>query len=216
MRDTGVGISESDQDVIFKRFRQARESLIRHQGGTGLGLAISQHIVGLLGGLIWVESSPGNGAVFYFTIPYKPVTQKSTGGLHKQSDYPMLFDWSSKTMLVVDNVDSGFNYMKAALSRTGINLLRADDSKAGIELCERNRMIDLVFIDVNTPGVSGYEATREIKRIRPLLPVILQITGALQGEPELCSQAGCDDYVSGPVKFNVLMNILSKHLDNHQ
>ncbi len=213
VRDTGIGISKENQEIIFNRFRQAQNNGKRHQGGTGLGLAISQHIVSLLGGRIWVESTPGEGSVFYFTIPYKPADKSNADAGSKLKDRPLFFDWSDKTMLVVEDVDSNFNYISAALARTGLKLLRATDGYSGVEMSLNDESIDLVLIDVNMPDLDGYEATRQIKSVKPMLPVIAQTAYAFQDEVDKSLDAGCDDYVSKPVKFNVLMNVLAKYLD---
>ncbi|MFH1119185.1 MAG: cache domain-containing protein [Bacteroidota bacterium] len=213
IQDTGIGISIENQEIIFKRFRQALHNGKRHQGGTGLGLAISQHIVGLLGGKIWVESSQGQGSTFFFTIPYKPVDSSQTDAGSKSPERALFFDWSSKTLLVVEDVDSNFNYISAALARTGIKLLRSTDGLSGVDVCLSDKTIDLVIMDFNLPGFDGYEATRQIKQHRPSLPVIAQTTYAFQDEIDRSLEAGCDDYISKPVKFNILMNVLAKYLD---
>ena len=213
VRDTGIGITKENLDIIFNRFRQAQNNGKRHQGGTGLGLAISQHIVGLLGGRIWVESTPGEGSVFYFTVPYKPSDKSPLDAGIKMKERPLFFDWSEKTMLVVEDVDSNFNYISAALARTGLRLLRATDGYTGVQMSLTDDSIDLVLMDVNIPDLDGYEATRQIKIKKPMLPVIAQTANAFQDEVDKSRDAGCDDYVSKPVKFNVLMNVLAKYLD---
>jgi CheY-like chemotaxis protein len=212
VRDTGIGISPENQSIIFNRFRQAQHNGRKHQGGTGLGLAISQHIVGLLGGKIWVESIQGEGSAFYFTIPYNPVND-SPDGSGKLSDRPLSFDWSDKTMLIVEEMDSNFNYLGAALSRTGLNLLRATDAISGIKLCLSNDAIDLVFLDINAHDLKGLNIISEIKKHKPSLPVIAQIAKDLLDEDNRGEIQGYDDYISKPVKFNILMNMLAKYLD---
>jgi len=92
VRDTGIGISKENQEIIFSRFRQAQNNGRHHQGGTGLGLAISRHIIGLLGGDIWVESTPGEGSVFYFTIPYQPSAQKLPDDVSALKERPFIID----------------------------------------------------------------------------------------------------------------------------
>lgn len=218
VKDTGIGISEADQKVIFTRFRQVIDSGIRHRGGTGLGLAISQNIIELLGGSIWVESVSGEGSIFYFTVPYKPVEPNCLSPKQKNhADFPLLFDWSSKTMLIIEDIDSHFNYIYTALSRTGINLLRAKDGVTGLNICKENGQVDLVILDVNIPKMNGYEIAREIKKLSPKMPVIAHSNRLTANEEKLCFQAGCDDYIAKPAKFNILMNILSRYLETkHQ
>jgi CheY-like chemotaxis protein len=216
VRDTGIGIAEENHGIIFNRFRQAQNAGKKHYGGTGLGLAISQHIIDLLGGRIWVESKLGEGSVFYFTIPYKPVDRQSSDSDLKFRERTLFYDWNEKTMLVVEEVDSNFNYINAALARTGVKLVRATDLKAGIEISRSANHIDLVMIDVSLTEMDGYAAAKEIKKNRPLVPVVAQIAYTSQEVTERCQEAGCDDYISKPVKFNVLMNVLSKYLDKKE
>ncbi len=215
VRDTGIGIAEENHRLIFSRFRQAQNTGKKHYGGTGLGLAISQHIVELFGGKIWVESRPGEGSAFYFTIPYKPVDQLHRNRDIEVRDRPLLYNWSGKTMLVIEEVDSNYNYIKAALSRTGIKLLRADGGKSGIEMALSNIELDLVLIDVNLNEMDGYLVAKEIKKNRPALPVIAQTPYNSIDEAERSREAGCNDIVSKPVKFNVLLSIISKYLDGN-
>lgn len=215
VRDTGVGISEENQQIIFHRFRQAQNSGKKHNGGTGLGLAISQHIVDLLGGKIWVESSQGEGSVFYFTVPYKPVSSQNGEGRITAKERSVLYDWSDKTMLMIEDVDPSFNYISAALSRTGINIIRVTDENSGIEACSSDQKIDLVLIDINLHDSAGRSIPAEIKKLRPQIPVIAQTASGIH-DGHLNGNAVCDDYITKPVKFNVLMNILSKYLETNE
>ena len=216
VRDTGIGIAEENQGIIFNRFRQAQNDGKKHYGGTGLGLAISQHIVGLLGGKIWVESKLGQGSVFYFTIPYKPVVKLNSDADIKLKDKALFYDWSDKTMLVVEAVDSNFNYISAALSRTGITLLRASDGRSGINLSISKPGLDLVLIDAHLPEMDGFSAIKEIKMNCPLLPVVAQVAYLSQEITESCRDAGCDEFITKPLKFNVLINVLSKYFDKKE
>lgn len=216
VRDTGIGIAEENHSIIFNRFRQAQNDGRKHYGGTGLGLAISQHIVELLGGQIRVESKPGEGSLFYFTIPYKPVDKNHPSNDLRNRDRMLQYDWSDKTMLVIEEVDSNFNYISAALSRTGIRLIRATGSKSGIGISISNNDIDLVLININLPEMDGYLAAKEIKKHRPMLPVIAQTPDTSQVDVERSHEAGCDEIVPKPVKFNVLMNVISKYLDKKE
>ncbi len=216
VRDTGIGIAEENHRIIFNRFRQAQNAGKKHYGGTGLGLAISQHIVELLGGQIWVESKPGEGSVFYFTIPYKPVNKELSLNDLGRRERMRQYNWSDKTMLVIEEVDSNFNYISAALSRTGIQLVRATGAKSGIEISISNTDVDLVLIDTALSEMDGYIAAKEIKKHRSSVPVIVEVPDASQDVIERCREAGCDEFVTKPVKFNVLMNVISKYLDKKE
>ncbi|NTW23707.1 MAG: PAS domain-containing protein [Lentimicrobium sp.] len=213
VKDTGIGISEENQKIIFNRFRQAHSEAKRHQGGTGLGLAISQHIVDLLGGEIWVESMLGNGAAFYFTIPYKPVETHSSDDVSKTMERALNYDWSTKNLLLIEEIDSNYNYVSAALSRTGINLHRAKDEQSGLQICHANEHIDLAMLDLSKYEDGAQEIVREIKKSRPAMPVIAQIAHSKQKVSLPDKTQECDEYILKPVKFNTLMNILAIYLE---
>lgn len=213
--DTGIGISPEGQKVIFERFRQDNQAGLKHSGGTGLGLAISQHIIGLLGGSIKVNSTPGEGTVFSFTIPYK----SSEVSKHKQISSQKNgfdFNWSDKTILVVEDIDSNYKYIHAAIFRTGINILRAVDGVEAIEICKSNEIIDIVLMDVNMPVLNGYDAAIEIKKLRPDMPIIAQTAYAMQGEEQRSREAGCDAYLSKPVNLRSLYNTMSQFIGEHK
>lgn len=213
--DTGIGISPEGQKVIFERFRQDNQVGLKHSGGTGLGLAISQHIIGLLGGSISVNSTPGAGTVFSFTIPYKSADLpklKPVAPVNSGFD----FNWSDKTILVVEDIDSNYKYIHAAIFRTGISILRAVDGVEAIEMCKSNNKIDIVLMDVNMPVLNGYDATTEIKKLRPDLPIIAQTAYAMQGEEQRSREAGCDAYLSKPVNLRSLYNTMSQFIGEHK
>jgi len=212
VKDTGIGIAPEFQEIIFNRFRQANNEVKKHTGGTGLGLAISKHIVELMGGKIWVESKPGEGSAFYFTIPYHPAAHPENFVSSRQVKSEQLHDWSDKVILVVEDVDSNFNYINAALSRTGVKILRATDGLQSLDICLSDKKIDLVLMDMNMPNMDGYEATRIIKKQKPSLVIIAQTAYAYQDDAERCKAAGCDNYLSKPVKFNVLISTLEYYL----
>lgn len=207
VKDTGIGISADRQNIIFERFMQEHKSGARHQGGTGLGLAISKHIVELLGGSIHLKSVPDEGSEFSFSIPFSPVISIDHQDKIIHENIPITQNWENKTMLVVEDVDSNYNYIHAALSRTGINLLRARDGKEGTSLCRDYKDIDIVLMDIGIPSGDGLEATRVIKKLRPDLPVIAQTSYSRQSG---FTDAGFDDTIPKPVKLAQLINVMSQ------
>ena len=213
VRDSGIGIAKEYHAMIFNRFRQAQHENKKQYGGTGLGLAISQHIIELLGGNIWVESEPGNGADFYFTIPYKPADKMNKSADYKVRENILLYDWSSRNLLVIDELDSGFNFISAALSRTGINILRANHIWEGLSLLQDNPGIGMVIADVSKPREDTALKIREWKKLRPDLIVVLQVPDNSAEGMALLKESGCDNHILKPLKFNKLMNLLSSYFD---
>ncbi|MBE0646624.1 MAG: response regulator [Bacteroidales bacterium] len=211
VKDTGIGISQDLQHMIFEPFRQADESHTRVYGGAGLGLSISKKLTNLLGGELWVESTAGKGSTFFFTVPHEqpevinPAKEfKGTGGIHS---YP------GKTVLIVEDEDSNYEYLNIILHMVGITTLFAQNGQGAIDLCKTNPAIDLVLMDVKMPMMSGYEATAVIKKYRPDLPVIAQTAHAIIGDKAKALEAGCDEYISKPINKEDLYKLIGKYFN---
>lgn len=206
VKDTGIGIPADKQSIIFERFRQVDEARTRKFGGTGLGLAISKRLVNLLGGNIWVVSKLNEGSVFYFTIPIatNEETEKDT-----ESFQASKFDWKGKTILIAEDENSNFELLKASIYRTGVRIVRAHNGDEAVEYISRHNGVDLVLMDIRMPRMNGYEATRIIKSKNPDIPVISITAYAMSEDRNKSLEAGCDMYISKPVKPSNLLAILN-------
>ena len=210
VRDTGIGIPEDKQTYIFDRFRQVDESHTRGFGGTGLGLTISKNLVNLLGGEIWLESKQEQGSTFFFTLPYE--SKKKENGKRKSMLPGMQkYYWPDKTILVVEDVQTNFEFIEALLKRTDVDILWAKDGVEAIDLFSSSDTIDLVLMDIQMPRMNGYEATGEIKKLKTEVPVIAQTAYAMAEDRQKIFQAGCDDYISKPIKSDLLYSLISKY-----
>ena len=216
--DTGKGIPADKTGIIFERFGQVEDHLSKKYGGTGLGLNISKNLVELLGGRIWVESKPGAGSVFYFTIPYNHIEKsherpqffrKELNNNNHKPDY----QWDEKTILVAEDEELNYKVIETALRRTQVNIIRAKDGRQAIEFCQAFNKIDLVLMDIQMPEINGFDATRMIKKFRQDLPIIAQTAYALSGEKEKCIEAGCDDYLAKPLIIDDLLSKMSSYLE---
>ncbi|MEZ5197334.1 MAG: PAS domain S-box protein [Bacteroidales bacterium] len=203
VKDTGIGLPPDKLDLIFERFRQAEESSTKEYGGAGLGLTISKRLVELLGGKLWVESVYNEGSSFYFSLPIR-TTQGALmpKPLVPDSDH---YNWTGKTILVAEDETSNFELVKAVLLKTGVKLIWVKNGKDAVDMCKKDEGIDLVLMDIRMPELNGYEATMLIKKIRRDLPVISQTAYAMANDREKSLQAGCDDYISKPIKPNELL-----------
>lgn len=211
VKDTGIGIAEEKQKIIFDRFRQADIRYHRKFGGTGLGLAISKNLVKLLGGQIMVDSRKGKGSLFSFTLPLT-VIESSRSPVLNIPDMNS-YNWRNKVILIVEDNELNLKLLRKMMEPTGAKIIFAKDGKPAIEECRTNTDIDVVLMDIQMPEMDGYEATRLIKSIRPELPVIAQTAYAMAEEKERIIEAGCDEYLAKPIRQRDLFQILSKYLN---
>lgn len=214
VKDTGKGISEEQTSMIFNRFEKGEYNEDMNYSGTGLGLHISKSIIKLLGGKIWVESKKDKGATFYFSIPY--ITgDKELPSADIPSHIPLKdYNWKDKVILIAEDEEINSKFLREALKSTKIKVIEAKNGKEAIEICIKNKNIDIVLMDIKMPVINGLEATVKIKKKRPELPIIAQTAFAMAGEDEKCKKAGCDDYISKPINRKILLNILGKYF-NH-
>ncbi len=216
VKDTGVGIFPEQRKIIFERFRQGSESLNRNYEGAGLGLSISKSYVEMIGGKIWVQSNfdtnaNGNGSIFYFTVPYNPDLEK------KGKNHPALSDNEEidkdailNVLIAEDDLASEILFSKIVqkFSRQ-IYIVRTGNE--AVEACRINRGIDLILMDIKMPDMDGYEATRQIRQFNNDVVIIAQTAYAQTGDREKALEAGCDEYISKPIKKDELLLLIKKH-----
>jgi CheY-like chemotaxis protein len=211
VKDTGKGIAPKNQKMVFERFRQEEETNTRQYGGSGLGLSISKGLVTLLGGEIWVESDLGIGASFYFTIPIDTLVKEPSKKVEKPL-VPMTFNFYGKTILIVEDVDYNTLLIQQNLQKTQVKMISAQNGAEAVKLCNENDNIDLVLMDILLPVMDGYEATLEIKKFKPNLPIIALTAYAFEEDRENSIKAGCDDFVTKPIDWANLFAVMDKFL----
>jgi PAS domain S-box-containing protein len=207
VKDTGIGIPEEKKNLIFNRFTQADQSFSRSFSGSGLGLAISKGFIELMKGEIWVESKVGVGSEFYFTIPLKLVAREKVMKTEIKKDISD-FKWDGLNILVVEDNQVSYKLLEISLSKTGCTTLHADNGADAVEMVKTHPEIDVVLMDIQLPVLNGYDATREIKKIKPRLPVIAQTANAMDSDRAKCIEAGCSDYVTKPIVLKNLLPII--------
>jgi len=208
VEDTGIGIDQDFHDKIFERFLKIGQDGIRLYEGVGLGLAICQGNVNFLKGKIWIESEPGKGSRFFFTIPYEHAYNEETDRIRKPEINKSL---NNMTILVAEDDDINFQYIKEIFKGTGAEILHAVNGKNAVEICQENNNIDIVLIDIKMPVMNGYEAIKHIRKFRPDLPIIAQTAFALSNEMLKAFNAGSNDYISKPFKKEQLLALVSKY-----
>ncbi|MDD4604512.1 MAG: PAS domain S-box protein [Bacteroidales bacterium] len=213
VRDTGIGIPEDQTDIIFERFRQVDDTHTRKHGGVGLGLSISKEIARLLGGTLWVESEFGKGSTFYFKLP-NAVTIKSDPA-PEIPEKSSLIDLTGSTILVVEDEPYNYIFLETILSALNAKILQAQNGIEAIEMCKAHKEITLVLMDIKMPVMSGDEATRQIKAFRKDLPIIAQTAYANKPEIEKYMAMGFDDYITKPIKKEILLEKIYKNIKTH-
>jgi signal transduction histidine kinase/CheY-like chemotaxis protein len=211
IKDTGIGISNEKQKIIFDRFIQADNSLTRKFGGSGLGLTISKGLIELLGGQILVSSELHSGSTFYFTVPYIP-TFDEDNSYRKGEPEPSDYKWNDRTFLIVEDDKVSFKFLENIFRKTGAKIVHADNGLKAVELIKQSPEIDMVLMDIQLPEMNGLDATRMIKQLRKELPVIAQTANVLEEDREKCLEAGCVDYISKPINIKLLYSKIHQYL----
>jgi len=212
VRDTGKGIGSEKIDVIFKRFMQGDGSLNRIHEGAGLGLAISKAYVEMLGGKIWVESEEGKGSSFHFTIPFdrEPMEENRNTEVSEREDEEVQIH--NLKVLIVDDDETSDLLITCALRNMILNPLHAFTGFEAVEACHANPDIDIILMDIQLPGLDGYDATRQIRMFNKDVVIIAQTALALTGDREKALEAGCDEYTAKPIDIALLKRLIKKHL----
>lgn len=214
--DTGIGIPKEKHELIFDRFYQLRSANERQTiKGAGLGLTISKNLVMLMGGKIWLNSEPGKGSRFMIRIPVESI-KKQVNITYKEQKKEVdsirnKYNFSHLTILIAEDEDLNYKVLDTCLSQTKANIIRAIDGKSAVEICH-NQKVDIVLMDIQLPGMDGYEATQHIKSLNNRIPVIAQTSFAMKGEKERCLQAGCDDFITKPLSIELLLQKIQNHM----
>jgi PAS domain S-box-containing protein len=223
--DTGIGIPLEKQALIFESFTQADSSITRKYGGTGLGLTISRQLVELMNGRIWVESEPGRGSTFSFTIPLGLPSdpEPDAPGLAAAADPAE--NWNAavpnhggpapRILLVDDSSDNVF-LMREFLKETNYCVEVASNGAEALEKVKAGAY-DLILMDVQMPVLDGHSATRIIRQWEadlqlPPVPILALTAHALNSEVEKSRQAGCTAHLTKPIQRSTLLAALAMHI----
>jgi PAS domain S-box-containing protein len=220
--DTGIGIPKDKQESIFRAFEQADSSTTRKYGGTGLGLTISSRMVELMGGRIWLESEPGRGSVFHFTVRLEalaPMSLPPSAARDAQrvddpvgrEDPPLP---PLHILMADDNTNNQFLGARL-LERQGHKIVLAANGREALAALESSTF-DLILMDVQMPEMDGLEATAAIRDreagTQRHTPIIALTAHAMKSDRERCLVAGMDGYVSKPLKSQELFRVIREVL----
>jgi hypothetical protein len=211
VKDTGVGIPQNQQQIIFERFRQGSDSLNRKFEGSGLGLFISKSYVEMIGGEIWVESAEGNGSTFYFTIPYNSVSEEKGVIIDAISEKDKEVEIKNLKILIVEDDEISYSLLIRNVRKISTEVLHAITGFEAVEACRNNPDLDLVLMDIRMPKMDGLEATRQIRQFNKDVIIIAQTAYGFSSDSEKALKAGCNDYISKPINKVLLYELIKKH-----
>lgn len=222
VRDTGIGIAPEQRAQLFQPFSQLDDSNTRRFAGTGLGLSIVRKLAAAMEGTVGVDSSPGEGARFWFRVPLERLADEQAAGAARlarreaqaRSEPARL---SGRVLLVEDYPDNQV-VMGAMLQWMGIEVVSADNGRQAIErMRSEGERIDAILMDVHMPVLDGYAATARLRaweqaEQRPATPIIALTASAFAADRERCLAAGMDAYLSKPVELSALATVLRQWL----
>ncbi|WP_109121598.1 PAS domain-containing hybrid sensor histidine kinase/response regulator [Azospirillum sp. TSO22-1] len=206
--DTGIGVPDAVRPHLFTEFFQGDSSISRRFGGTGLGLAICKRIVGLMGGEIGVDSRPGGGSAFWFTVPLEAAAAPDDD----DAPEPVAVRLRPLRVLLAEDNPVNRKVAVALLARQGHAVTVAGDGAEALDRVRRERF-DVVLMDMQMPRMDGLEAARRIRALpgtRGAVPIVALTANALAGDAERCLAAGMSDYVPKPIVPEALAAALAR------
>ncbi|MBX9850536.1 MAG: PAS domain S-box protein [Cytophagaceae bacterium] len=217
--DTGIGISEENQKMLFESFSQVDNSSTKAYSGTGLGLAISKELCKMMNGNIGVRTKLGEGSTFWFTFEAHE-SKRGNEPETKTEDFVRIgntFTGEKPKILLID--DNNINLMVASeiLKKSGCEVDMVDNGMDAIEKV-KNNLYDIIFMDIQMPKMDGITATREIRKlkIKNLPPIIAMTAYSMKEDREKFLLAGMDDYVSKPIKSETLVGKVKEYIESKE
>jgi len=207
--DTSDGLNKEEQKVLFDRFMVIDNTENTKFDDPGLGLTIAKETVKALGGRISVESEPGSGVKFLFSIPFEKVANLDSEESFDEVTPEENYNWANKVILVVDDEDVNAMFLDAVLQITGVQVLFAKNGLQALELVKNINKIDLILMDIKMPVMNGIKATREIRKFNQTIPIIAQTALASEEDKMATTQAGCNNTVIKPIEVAELLQLIN-------
>jgi len=211
--DSGVGISKSDQDLVFKPFEQIRNTQTQSIGGTGLGLTISRSLAELMGGEITLKSEVGKGSTFNFRLMLFK--------LHQEPKEPELnnseaigYDERTQTVLIVDDNQNQRELMQSLLTPLGFRVLLAESAKHGFKQLQDHN-VDLTLMDVQMPIMNGWQMVKSMRDQHYQMPVLMVSANARDAEYNLQAEGYHNGYIAKPLNLDALLGKIAQLLNLH-
>ncbi|HLO95987.1 MAG TPA: ATP-binding protein, partial [Burkholderiaceae bacterium] len=219
VEDSGIGIAEDKLDSIFTPFEQADSSVTRLYGGSGLGLSISRRLARLMGGDIRVRSRPGQGSCFSVELPlFEGVPPQLESPGRPAHAEPPPGSLAGLRVLICDDVDINREILHDMLSGAGAHVMSTDCGEQAVSRMQQQGVgaYDLVLMDVQMPGMDGYQATRRLHEIDPALPVLALTAHALSEERQRSQEAGMCGHICKPIDQRELLRTLAPFPRRHR
>ncbi|MFK7951566.1 MAG: PAS domain S-box protein [Ekhidna sp.] len=213
IKDSGIGISEEDQETLFQNFHQLDNSSTKNFGGTGLGLVISKELVKSMGGDVGVASTPGLGSTFWFTFKAEELTEVKEEKKQIEQVFDNQFTGVPKILLVDDN-QVNRKVARSILQKSGCHVTEAFDGFDAIDKARKDSF-DLIFMDIQMPKMDGMKATQEIKNLGldKTPPIVAMTAYSMEEDRQKFLNAGLDDYLSKPIQATILINKVQSLLE---
>jgi len=218
VKDNGIGISQEQQEKLFRSFEQAESGTSRRFGGTGLGLAISKRIVGLMGGRIWIESEPNQGSVFSFTVQLRKESDDTPDERTPDAD-SNIDSYPGINILVAEDVEINREIVYGLLEPAALTVEFAENGREAVEMFRTDPdKYALIFMDMQMPEVDGLEATRLIREFeagliqRKSVPIVAMTANVFREDIIKCYNAGMNDHIGKPLDIKEIMEKLRKFL----
>ncbi|MCB1961076.1 MAG: PAS domain S-box protein [Rhodocyclaceae bacterium] len=216
VRDTGIGVEPQHQGRLFTAFEQGDPSTTRKYGGTGLGLAISRRLAELMGGSVGMESTPGRGSCFWFTVRLAPAASVASAAPKSSADDDAAIlarDFSHARVLLVEDNEVNQDVALELLADAGIHAELAEDGRQAVAM-HTARPYALILMDMQMPVMDGLDATRAIRAqaVAPDVPIVAMTANAFAEDRTRCLAAGMNDYLAKPFSPDILYAMLRQWL----
>lgn len=217
--DNGIGLSKEEQARLFQSFEQADNSISRKYGGSGLGLAITRNIVEMMGGKVWIESEPGHGSEFIFTIRAGIPCDVVEEDAPLPESIENIFE--GRHILLAEDNAINREVVAALLEETGAILDFAENGREAVEQFKQQPLrYDLIFMDIHMPEMDGYEATRKIRELdvpnADTIPIVAMTADVFREDIDRAQSAGMNGHVGKPIDIDEVIGTMQRFIYNEQ